>query len=655
MPEIIEFSNRVSYPHRTLIPMRQYGAERLDPIKTVYLPHGYREGERDAVNRPEAEEIVTRIEKLYADPQYDGRSVGVISLQGESQARLIERMLLDRVGPELMLERSVVCGDAYAFQGDERDLMFLSMVAAPNRTPGALSKEQDKRRFNVAASRARDQLWLIHSVKPQDLAMTDMRKSLLEYYLDPSIEHLEELADFDETIVNPPFESQFEQDVYLKLRERGFRVSPQVPFARYRIDLVIEGHSAKLAVECDGDQWHGPDRWEADSARQRRLERAGWTFARIAGSDFYRDPEKALESVWRECDRLKIGPWTETPGPGPTLELPITGPEDLSAEATWVDAPVVEPPAEREPDQEEKTIAISRVEQPVAPQEPPGSSDDSDLPPVVEHVRLGRGQVVDRCEADDPSSVWLRIRFEDETEFDYTEDEFRRAGFTIVSGDLPSYEAERGATPSPDAQSQRADMSPFSEQVLPSARPPLERPASSARKLRQEPYRTWDAGGLPDPRSASRDTIARYLFDIIEIEGPVTSDRLYSLFIKGAGFDRVTRQARHPLNRALFSLQPSVHLEEIENPLTHWPQRVARVAGTPAVMVRELGPRDLYTVPLNEIAAAMSWALGNLRPIGDDELKRFILDAYGLVRLTPKVGQYLDTARRLVKDADEEN
>ncbi len=64
----------------------------------------------------------------------------------------------------------------------------------------------------------------------------------------------------------------------------------------------------RLAVECDGDQWHGPDRYEQDMARQRDLERAGWRFVRIRGGEFYRDRLKALEPLWQELDRLGIKP-----------------------------------------------------------------------------------------------------------------------------------------------------------------------------------------------------------------------------------------------------------------------------------------------------------------------------------------------------------
>jgi superfamily I DNA and/or RNA helicase len=55
------------------------------------------------------------------------------------------------------------------------------MVAAPNERIGPLMKDSDKRRFNVAASRARDQVWLFHTATLADLNPDDMRYKLLGY------------------------------------------------------------------------------------------------------------------------------------------------------------------------------------------------------------------------------------------------------------------------------------------------------------------------------------------------------------------------------------------------------------------------------------------------------------------------------------------
>ena len=65
--------------------------------------------------------------------------------------------------------------------------------------------------------------------------------------------------------------------------------------ARHRIDMVIEGAGGRLALDLDGDAFHGPDRWDADRQRQAILERFGWTFHRIRGSACYRWPEDVAE------------------------------------------------------------------------------------------------------------------------------------------------------------------------------------------------------------------------------------------------------------------------------------------------------------------------------------------------------------------------
>lgn len=161
MPEIIRFSNDLCYSDTPLIPLRQYGPNRLPPLEHVFVNGGYREGSNNrAINRSEAEAIARKIADLCGDRQYEGRTMGVVVLQGEAQAALIENQLLERLGPEEMERRRLVCGNPYSFQGDERDVMFLSLVAASNERIGALTKASDERRFNVAASRARDQMIL---------------------------------------------------------------------------------------------------------------------------------------------------------------------------------------------------------------------------------------------------------------------------------------------------------------------------------------------------------------------------------------------------------------------------------------------------------------------------------------------------------------
>ncbi len=322
MPEIIRFSNDLCYSDTPLIPLRQFGPDRLSPLEHVYVDGGYREGANSrAVNRPEADAIANKVAELCRQAKYAGKTMGVVVLQGDAQVGAIESSLLNLLGAEEIEKRRLVCGNPYSFQGDQRDIIFLSMVAAPNERIGPLTKVADERRFNVAASRARDQMYLFHSVAPDDLSSSCLRSRLLGFFMNTGPEpaggiireDLERRAAQDNRSIikaPQPFDSWFEVDVALELLRKGFHIIPQYKVAGKRIDLVVEGGNSRLAVECDGDVWHGIDHYEADMQRQRMLERQGidWVFFRVRESAFYSNKERALERLWQLLEDRGITP-----------------------------------------------------------------------------------------------------------------------------------------------------------------------------------------------------------------------------------------------------------------------------------------------------------------------------------------------------------
>src|SRR5699024_1505632 len=177
----------------------------------------------------------------------------------------------------------------------------------------------DERRFNVAASRARDQMVLFHSVTRDDLSVHDLRRRLLESFENSKPQQIAgiERGELERRalqgqrdVVSPPtpFDSWFEVDVALELLRKNFTVLPQYEFAGKRIDLVVEGGQARLAIECDGDHWHGPDRYEEDMQRQRQLERCGWQFFRVRESAFYANRKDAFSSLWQMLEERGIYP-----------------------------------------------------------------------------------------------------------------------------------------------------------------------------------------------------------------------------------------------------------------------------------------------------------------------------------------------------------
>jgi very-short-patch-repair endonuclease len=93
-----------------------------------------------------------------------------------------------------------------------------------------------------------------------------------------------------------------------RLLAAGYRVSPQWRVGAFRIDLVVEGEGRRLAIECDGDRYHPLEKLSEDMDRQSVLERMGWIFTRIRGTEFFRNPERAMKAVFEKLQSLEIFP-----------------------------------------------------------------------------------------------------------------------------------------------------------------------------------------------------------------------------------------------------------------------------------------------------------------------------------------------------------
>jgi very-short-patch-repair endonuclease len=160
-----------------------------------------------------------------------------------------------------------------------------------------------EQRFNVAVSRARDRAVLVRSVKREELNPHDLKARLIAHFENPMPDQ-EEIED-----ALSACESNFERDVMERLLDRGYRVQSQVGSLGYLIDMVVEGpNGTRLAIECDGDRFHGPEQWQHDMRRQRTLERVGWRFWRCFASSFYRNPDLVMSDLTEMLTRMGIEP-----------------------------------------------------------------------------------------------------------------------------------------------------------------------------------------------------------------------------------------------------------------------------------------------------------------------------------------------------------
>lgn len=304
VPEIIEFCNDLCY-RGYIVPLRNPMAkERLEPVlDAVYVKNGRREDGID-VNKAEANKICETLQQIVKIPVYKGKTIGVISLTGSEQAKYISQIISKYLTPAERDACNFHVGDSYAFQGDERDVILLSMVVGSSDAKRyvALTRENFRQRFNVAVSRAKDKLIVFHSVRLGfDLKNSeDLRFMLLDYVLNNKDTQSEKKSVKTEEL------GWFKKSVYEKLTKSGYVVMPTSIIKDKGVDLVVEGGDNRIVIECVGGGDSLVYQWRSGEMKKRQLERAGWVFERVWENAFVNDEDAVMEQIYNKFNDVGI-------------------------------------------------------------------------------------------------------------------------------------------------------------------------------------------------------------------------------------------------------------------------------------------------------------------------------------------------------------
>ena len=283
-------------------------------VQSFLVDGMYRRGaQRD--NPVEAATVVERV--LHHRRHSPTSSIGVVAFSsaqesavlGEIEARMVEHPELESLlNSEDRLEGFFV-KSLENVQGDERDIIIFTVGYGPDEAGkftanlGPLTREGGWKRLNVAITRARRRVEIVHSVRPEQFP-AGVKEGVLQLrnYLDFAIQGPRSLAiDLKDSLGDA--ESPFEEDVLATIREWGYDAVPQVGTAGYRLDIGVRDPRTPgrfmLAVECDGAAYHSAKAArDRDRLREQILTGLGWKIHRIWGLSWYRDREG-------EKDRLR--------------------------------------------------------------------------------------------------------------------------------------------------------------------------------------------------------------------------------------------------------------------------------------------------------------------------------------------------------------
>ncbi|MEL6191875.1 MAG: AAA domain-containing protein [Bacteroidota bacterium] len=307
-PEIIEFCNRYVYNNQ-IIPLKTATDDRYGPaVEVQYV--------EDQGEDPKKARIVDKVLKLILDLITDYESghlpelptIGVLTLDASHEAHrelLIKKLTAHSQIRKYEDELNILVGTSRKFQGDERDVMILTISANHKidkqgriRPPRAVLGEEMLRIYNVAASRAREKSILLHSIHPDAVALMNpecLRSKLIHYYEDHQAEDLGRV-DINALKTKAEMCSPLSKEVCDGLIHMGWanHLQTNLKIGPYRIDLAIIKDGRKLAIMCDDKAM---DSAKEAIRQQLVLERAGWQFFRVQPLSWIHDKAGVMEDI----------------------------------------------------------------------------------------------------------------------------------------------------------------------------------------------------------------------------------------------------------------------------------------------------------------------------------------------------------------------
>jgi very-short-patch-repair endonuclease len=336
---LISFSNFHIYDDRLVTFPGPGGATAMSHIFVDYVPgaDGQEDSSAGEVNR--VVELV--LEHAQTTP---GRTLGVITMgikhANRIQAALDREMLrhpklaefFDTGRPERFFVKNLE-----RVQGDERDVIILSVGYGKDRGGnlplrfGPILSAGGRRRLNVAATRAKEQVIVVSSFVYSDINSAQVKAGtgleFLKNYLQYASSGGKLLSRGE--LTNEPM-NDFEADVFDALCAKGIEMVPQVGCSKFRIDLAASHPTQPgkfvLAIECDGATYHSSyTARDRDRLRQQQLEALGWTFHRIWSTDWFMRRDEEVERAVQAFQKAVAA--SDQPKPTKTLQ-PIAVPSE---------------------------------------------------------------------------------------------------------------------------------------------------------------------------------------------------------------------------------------------------------------------------------------------------------------------------------------
>ncbi|HHT55931.1 MAG TPA: hypothetical protein GX012_05150, partial [Acholeplasma sp.] len=326
--ELIAFSNYAFYEGKLIVSPNQKSSEK-PPIEYHYIEDGIFHKRQ---NEQEAKAVVDLIKKIFRQRK-NNETIGVItfnSTQRDLIENYIDRELFKRSSYQKQFEnelnrrddnedKSLFVKNIENVQGDERDIIIFSMGYAKDKTGivkrrfGWLNHEGGQNRLNVAITRAKEKIYFVTSLYPEEFKVDDLTNDgpkLLKDFMRYCYFISNNKKDLAKIVLNELHSTEeatklvltntLIEDVKKRLERFKYEIHTSIGIGEYHISLGVydkDNKMYKLGIICDIVDNNNLNSRKDLLHQERYLKARGWQIYRVFSNNWYIDPNKEIRKI----------------------------------------------------------------------------------------------------------------------------------------------------------------------------------------------------------------------------------------------------------------------------------------------------------------------------------------------------------------------
>jgi len=263
-PSIINFSNEEFY-------FKGLNLMKLNPSSHLNSKQYFKQlkGKRSkaGVNEKEVDFILNEIQKVINSevelPKKAKNTIGVIS-PFRNQADALTEAIINTFSSGEIRNHKIRCSTPYAFQGQEKNVIFISLSLDDKSHGAAFAYMNKEDVFNVTITRAKHKQVVVHSFNIEALANHHLIKKM----------HQLEIKEEQKWIKPSEEKDAFSNEVMEALKKLKFKIYPRFQFSSLDVDLLVKKGNQYIGIDLVG--YPGEMASQFNLERYSMLNRAGF-------------------------------------------------------------------------------------------------------------------------------------------------------------------------------------------------------------------------------------------------------------------------------------------------------------------------------------------------------------------------------------------